>query len=598
MKNILGLFEIVKEDISILNDRQKKQAVSLVFLLLFSSMLELLGVSAIVPFIQAIIAPEQLLGNRYVYELWKGVGLTDYNSVILIMGVALIAVYLFKNFFIILISHKRFTYTTQWQKDISIRMLRSYMLRPYSFYLNSNSAEVLRGCSSDVTNWNSSINQFFVLVTESVTVLIIGIYLIYIDIFTAISAIILVCLVFLGIMLILRPKVKMAGRMNFISSTEINKSITQTVQGIKDILVKQRREYFIEAYEKAAENVRISTRNYNTVSVMPDRITEGICVGGVIGIVIVRLFIGGDSTETFIPKLAAFAMASFKILPSVGKISNSLNTMMFARPGQHNAYINIKEIEENDTKETGMKVKYGKVSQIDIEEANKIAEGSFEVSLDDIWWKYNENQAWILKGLSLNFSKGESIGIVGTSGGGKTTTIDILLGLLQAQCGNVTINGRSIYEMPFVWAQLVAYVPQNVFLLDDTVRANVLFGSDGITDEEIWDILERAQLREFIHTLPKGLDTEVGERGIRFSGGQRQRIAIARALISNPQILVMDEATAALDNETEEAVMDAIEVLQGHITLVIVAHRLTTIRNCDKVYEIDNGRANEIKNNG
>lgn len=593
-KNIKGLITVIKEVIYVLDGKQKRQSVLLLLLLFCSSFFELLGVSTVVPFIQSILMPEQLLSNAYVKSLWNSLGLTDYNSLILIMGLALIGIYIVKNVFIIFVSSIRFNYTTKWQKDIAIRMLRSYMVRPYLFFLNVNSAAVLRGCSDDTENFNSCINQLFVFVTESVTVLIIGIYLVYTDVFTAVCSLILIASIFLGIMVFLKPRVKKAGIVYNRATIARNKSITQTIQGIKDILVMQRKKYFVQDYESAADDVRLGIRNYNIISVLPDRITEGLCVSGVIAIAIIRMMVGGDSATSFVPKLAAFAMASIKVLPSVGKISNCLNTIMFSRPGQHNLYNNIVEAEKiehelglyNESKQT--------VSETDHKRAIEIGNTDFVVEMNQVYWRYNSEQSPVLHGLSLSIKKGESIGLIGSSGGGKTTTVDVLLGLFKPEEGNVTINGKSIYEMPYTWAKLVAYVPQSVFLMDDTVRANVQFGLTDVSDGEVWDALERAQLRSFIESLPEQLDTEVGERGMRFSGGQRQRIAIARALLNKPQILVLDEATAALDNETENAVMEAIEILQGSVTLVIVAHRLTTIRNCDRVYEIKDGIAIEV----
>ena len=206
-------------------------------------------------------------------------------------------------------------------------------------------------------------------------------------------------------------------------------------------------------------------------------------------------------------------------------------------------------------------------------------------------FSYESRDLTVLSNLNMTIKKGTSVAFIGSSGAGKTTLADIILGLLTPQSGYVHMDGKDVYAMPEQWAQIIGYVPQNVFLIDDTVRNNVAFGLQDVDDQLIWEALEGAQLKEFIEALPYGLDTIVGERGVKFSGGQRQRIAIARALYNNPRILVLDEATSALDNDTENAVMEAVEALQGKMTLIIVAHRLTTIRNCDKIYEIKKGKA-------
>ena len=213
------------------------------------------------------------------------------------------------------------------------------------------------------------------------------------------------------------------------------------------------------------------------------------------------------------------------------------------------------------------------------------------VSVENIVWQYEGQTKPVLTDVSLCIHKGESVALIGASGSGKTTLSDILLGLLAPEKGSIYMDGIDIYTIPKIWARIVGYVPQSVFLIDDTIRNNVAFGLRDVDDSDIWKALEQAQLKAFVETLPAGLDTIVGDRGIKFSGGQRQRVAIARALFNKPEILILDEATAALDNETEKAVMESIDALQGQITMVIVAHRLTTIRNCDSIYEVKEGKA-------
>ena len=593
ISNIRGFSEIVSEIHYVLSKRERRQAYSLLVIMFIGSLLELLGVSAIVPFVQAVVTPDQLKTGRVTGFIWNLFNLDSVKQPIAVFGILLILVYIFKNAFIIFISFVRFTYTTQWQKNLSVRMLRSYMARPYTYFLNVNSSTVLRGCSEDTNGFFDLLNYLFVFIMEMVTVSIIGAYLIYTDVFTAVGVLILMLLVLGGMVKFFKPAMKKAGHLNVEALTERNKSITQAVQGIKDIMVMQRREPFVMAYESAAEKSRRSNRNRNFIGALPDRITEGICVSGIIGIVCIRILVGDDTMVAFIPKLAAFAMAAFKILPSVGKISNALNACMFGKPLQHNIYMNIKETEKYDSMAVEDRDVVDEKLAKAVEEAKKIAGTEFEVALSDVTWRYENQEKNVLEGLNLSFKKGESIGLIGPSGAGKTTTADILLGLLKPQKGSVLINDKDIFSMPLVWANIIGYVPQSVFLIDDTVRANISFGLKCDDDSKVWEALERAQLAEFVKSLPQGLDTVVGERGVKFSGGQRQRIAIARALYNKPQILVMDEATAALDNETENAVMEAIEALQGQMTLVIVAHRLTTIRKCDRVYEIKDGVATE-----
>ena len=591
INNIRGFCEIVSEIHYVLSKKERRQATLLLLLMLMGSLLELLGVSAIVPFVQAVVTPDQLKSGALSGFVWRILDLDRAEYPIVAFGILLMIVYVVKNAFLIFIAFMRYNYTTQWQKNLSVRMLRSYMARPYTYFLNVNSSAVLRGCSEDTNGFFDLLNYLFILIMEIVTVTIIGGYLVYTDAFTAIGVLAVMLLVLGGMILFFKPAMKEAGRLNVEALTERNKSITQAIHGIKDILVMQRREPFVMAYEGAADKSRRSNLKRNTIGSLPDRITEGICVSGIIGIICIRILTGDESMMAFIPKLAAFAMAAFKVLPSVGKISNALNACMFGKPLQHNIYMNIKEAEKYDSMTIDGKAAFKNRLSEAREKAVEIGGGDFDIEMSDIAWRYENQDKNVLDALNISFKKGESIGLIGPSGAGKTTTADILLGLLKPQKGSVTISGKDIFTMPEVWANIIGYVPQNVFLIDDTVRANIVFGLDNADDAAVWGALERAQLAEFVRGLPQGLDTVVGERGVKFSGGQRQRIAIARALYNKPQILVMDEATAALDNETENAVMEAIEALQGQMTLVIVAHRLTTIRKCDKVYEIKDGVA-------
>ena len=319
------------------------------------------------------------------------------------------------------------------------------------------------------------------------------------------------------------------------------------------------------------------------------QIIESMCVAVLMGIICIRIAMGADMT-TFIPKLSVFAVAAFRLLPSVSRMSRYTNGIIFYNPFLQSAYENLKEIDQYDKD-----VRSGQSESEKEKNDNRYIPFNDEVRISHIDWKYSRSEKMILSDLSLSIHKGQAIGLVGASGAGKTTLADILLGLLKPKKGTVYVDGMDIFQYPKQWSKIIGYVPQSIFLSDDTIRNNVAFGHapSEINDNDVWNALREAQLEEYIKSLPEGLDTQVGERGIKFSGGQRQRIAIARTLYNNPEIIVLDEATSALDNETEKAVMESIDALQGYKTLIIVAHRLTTIRHCDKIYEIANGKAIE-----
>ena len=593
--NLRTLVQMLKQLNYILDKHQKKRAFFLLIVIVASTGFELLGVTAILPFVEAAVSPDKVLRNQYVIKIAPMFRITNANTLLIFLGLGLILVYIIKNVFMLYANYVQHDFATRIQKELSVSMLYSYISRPYTFFLNTNTSEILRGCSSDIACVYSIIDYLSTILSQILTVMMIGIFLIYTDPVIAGSVLLLMLIVLACMVLFFKPTIKKAGKKNVDLLTLKNKILVQVTNGIKEIFVMQRKQLFLDAYDNVSDQSRKVQRTYNVLSLCPDRIVEGVCVSGIIGIVCLRLVNDSNSMIDFIPKLATFAMAAFRILPSVGKIANRMTGIIYHRPGLVNVYQNM--VEANHYTEQ-MK-QYIADKSVDIEHPENM-EFQKQLSINHVFWRYENQKEPVLTDVRLTIHKGESVAFIGTSGAGKTTLSDIILGLLQPTKGTVEMDGIDVYTIPMQWAHIVGYVPQSIFLMDDTVRNNVAFGipTEIIEDKYIWDALEKAQLKDFVEKLPHGLDTIVGERGVKFSGGQRQRIAIARALYSKPDILVLDEATAALDNETETAVMKSIDALQGQITMIIVAHRLTTIRNCDRIYEIKDGVAMERSKEG
>lgn len=585
MKNIKALMDIKKKIIYILSDSQKKSTIVLALVIIGRVLFELVGVTAIYPFLQALLTPDIIMKNRYAEPIIQFFHIETPKGVLALIGIGLIIIYIFKNIYTIFSYYVQYDYGTKVQKELSIKMLNSYMNRPYSFFLNINSSEIIRTCNGDVAGVYTILSSIFDILAEGLSVAAIGIFIFRTDPFMALAVLLLLALVGGAIILLYKPIMKRMGQKEMAAQSAKSKAIYQTVNGVKELYVMQRKQLFLDEYRNAADEVRKVSRNKDFLAASPERIIEGTCVSGLIGVVVIRLLMGVD-VMSFVPQLGMFAMAAFKILPSVGKVSNRVTTIAYYVPMLDNVYGVIVEANEYEKVQTDYEHTYG-VKERDRQDCRFVD----KISIQNITWKYDENNENVLENLNLDIKKGDSIAFIGSSGAGKTTLADIILGLLKPQSGNVYMDGKDIFAMPEQWAKIIGYVPQNVFLMDDTVRKNVAFGLKEIDDRLIWEALEGAQIKEFVEKLPHGLDTIVGERGVKFSGGQRQRIAIARALYNSPQILVLDEATSALDNDTENAVMEAVEALQGKMTLIIVAHRLTTIRNCDKIYEIKDGVA-------
>lgn len=585
-KNWQNLNEIVKELLYVLPKKYRKKSLTILFFIITSSAFELLGVTAILPFIQTLLSPDKVLANPLVHKIAAEFKVMDSKGLLLLMGIGLILIYLIKNIYVLFAHFIQYDFATKVQKSLSIKMLNSYMSRPYSYFLDVNSSEILRGCNDDITGVYAIISDFFTILSEMLTICMIGIFIIYADPIIAAGTLLLMFLVMLGMIFLFKPVMKKTGIKNMAANAAKNKAVYQAINGIKEIFVMQRKECFVKDFEEAAETARKVRRNYDVVNNSPDRIIEGICVSGLIGIVCIRLMQGVDMVE-FVPQLAAFAMATFKILPSIGKITSRVTEIVYYRPMLKNVYEIMRDADHYIYFQDGYEKERNRL-EIDL------ASVKFQkqLTVERVTWQYTNQKVPVLQGTDLIVNKGETVALIGASGAGKTTLADMILGLLNPKQGSIKMDGIDVYTMPEHWAKIVGYVPQSVFLTDDTVRNNIIFGlKEDISEEKIWEALERAQLKSFIESLPQGLDTVVGERGVKFSGGQKQRIAIARALYNKPEILVLDEATAALDNETETAVMESIDALHGKITMIIVAHRLTTIKNCDSIYEIIGGKA-------
>lgn len=584
MNKLRSIKEIWNKYCFILTASQKRWGVVVVLLTLGGAVCETLGVSIILPLVQVMIAPQQLRENEFIGPVLKQMGFNSDALLIWSMGIAVILVYLIKNLFLLLLSYVRVKYSCKVQRELSIEMMESYMKRGYVFFLNCGTGELLRGMRDSIANVYTALYHMFRLLAEALTIVFICIYIMMTDVIMALCVVLLATICLLLVVLGCQKWIKKCGVIYYKYVAQINNILIQTFQGIKEILVMQRQEYFVNSYKEKYMRQQKGLIGQTVAAESPAYLIEAVCVTGLI-IAVCMKAVSSENAATLIPQLASFAVAAFRILPSLGRISNYYNQFMFCLPGLHDTYNNLKRVRKDEGKEAGIFREKKKESEI---KPFKNA-----ISAEHIYWEYPGASKSVLKDVSLNIKKGQAIALVGKSGAGKTTLGDIILGLLTPQKGKIKIDGVDIRDICEGKNRLMGFVPQNVNLLDDTVRRNIAFGVEekDINDEQVWKALERAQLAETIRNCPKGLETEIGERGIRFSGGQKQRFAIARALYMDPDILVLDEATSALDAETEVAVMESINSLQGQKTLIIIAHRLTTIKNCDVIYEIVDGKA-------
>ncbi len=587
MKDIKALRKLIHQIHYILSKKERLQIVGMFFVIWIGSLFELMGVSIVLPFIQAILDPEELMTNSYILPICSFFQIHNASSMIMLIGCGMVILYIVKNVYLAFSAYLQAVFSNNIQKNLSVLMLSSYMNRPYSFFVNHGSDIIMRGVNVDTGGVYFVIQDGFKLLAELLTIIAISVYLILTDWMLALGvlAVGLMCLTF--IFYGMKKEISRLSSISRIANAKRYKWELQVTGGIKDILVYGRQKYFAAGYEKAYKESNKASIRYTAIGALPERIIEAFCISGIIITVLLRLQMG-NVADSFIPKIAVFAMGAFRLLPSISRSSGYINTFVFYREHVEATYENIiaaKELEK-ERKDSSIKT---------VPSNNLIDECTFKnvIQIQRIQWQYSENRDMVLDNFSMDIKKGEAIGIIGASGSGKSTFADIILRLYHPQKGSILMDETNIEMIPEVWSNLIGYVPQSIFLLDGTIRDNVVFGARDENDEKVWSSLKKTSLDRFISGLPDGLDTMVGERGVKFSGGQRQRIAIARALYNEPQILILDEATSALDNETEEAVMEAIDALAGAMTLIIIAHRVTTLKNCDRIYEIVDGKAIE-----
>lgn len=561
----------------------RKQKINLLFLLLIifvGAFVELLGVSAILPVVNIALTPEIVDEKWYLILIRDTFGYTTVSQMLIFMASIIIAIYILKNLYITFMYSQQYKFIFDNQRKLAIKLLDCYMHQKYQFHVSKNVAELQRNVTTDVNGFYTVVLYVLQFLAEVSVCTVLVIYLAINDLVTTIVVAALVIAFLLFFFGFFKKVLVKKGEQNREYNVTVSKWILQAFSGIKEIKVTNAEQFFVDNYNKSYKKCATIQRQQSMLTFLPRPIMETVCICGLLLAVIVKLLTDGSDVTSFIPSLTVFAVAAFRMLPSFNRITGYMGGIMFNKPSIDAVYKDLKEIEVL-IKEQEVEEK----STVDIKMQDEIA-------VNHISFRYPENERMILKDASLIIPKNTSVAFIGSSGAGKTTLADLILGLFEPMKGNITVDGIDIKNHMKSWHSCIGYIPQNIYLMDDTIRANITFGIDEkcIDEAAMQKAIKEAQLEELIVSLPEGLDTVIGDRGVKLSGGQRQRIGIARALYRNPKVLVLDEATSALDNETEKEVMEAIDGLHGTRTLIVIAHRLSTIRNCDEIYEVGNGK--------
>lgn len=565
----------------IFDKRDKWKLVLLTAAIVVGSFLELLAVMVFVPFIDVLQNQNIIRDKWYLKFVFDFFHFQSNKSFVVFIAVVIIGIYVIKNVYLILEKDYIFRFSYNTQMKLSTRLLAAYMKEPYTFHLNHNIAILQRSLHEDTSRFMQVVLYALELGAEFAVSGVLVIYLLVVS--KSITIIVLGFLaVFVGAFLMISRKYsRRLGFENQGYQGKIFQWMNQALGGIKEIKILERETYFTDEFQKYWEKYARGLRIARTISILPKYTVEAVAMTGLLVAVIVKLLFGEADSVYFISQLAAFAVAAMRLMPSVGRINEHASNMLYALPSVDLVYHDLVRIEGLTAKgENGRKEDW------------KLQK---EIRVQGVSYRYLDTEEWVLDNVNFAIKRGTTVAFIGSTGSGKTTMVDIILGLLTPVKGRVLADEINVHEHAKTFHTQVGYIPQTIYLSDDTIRNNIAFGmrEELIDEDAVCAAVEKAQLTDFINSLPYGLDTIVGDRGVRLSGGQRQRIGIARALYHDPEILVLDEATSALDNETEAAVMEAIEHLQGMKTMIIIAHRLTTIRNVDVIYEVGDGEVVE-----
>lgn len=581
------MLQILRKLQVLLDKKQKRTMVGLVFLMLIGATLQTAGISMLVTVMQNVMDSDAVNSNSTMHAIYILLGGGSTKRFTVIIMLFLIGIFIMKNLF--LYAQEKltlaFVYTNQFRT--SERMMRNYLRRGYEFYLNADTAVVQRSITSDVNNMYALILSILQLMSDGIVFLFLVTFCFVKDAAMTILIAGVLILLLLVIKKVLKPIMHKAGKDNQNYYSGLFKWISQTVQGIKEVKIACKEQYFVTEYVKCGKGYVEAVQKYSLYNNIPKLLIETVCVICMVGYMIYMVLKGVDP-QNMINSITAFAAAAMVLLPCVNRINNQINNIAYFEPFFMGVSDNLQD--EINGEKVDMSFATDTIEEGLSTEKLPVRD---KIEMKDITYAYPGTDKLIFDHADLTIPVGASVGVVGTSGAGKSTVVDILLGLLEAGSGVIYADGVDVKQHYRSWLKNVGYIPQMIFMLDDTIRKNVAFGvpEDKIDENRLWEVLKEAQLDEFIRTLPEGLDTGIGERGIRLSGGQRQRIGIARALYNNPEVLILDEATSALDNDTEAAIMESINRLHGRKTLVIIAHRLQTIEKCDLVYRVEDGRA-------
>ena len=553
----------------------------ILFSFLIMSTLEVLGIGLIAPYAALIINPNILIEK---YSFLEEFGVPIYSdNILLFMSILLVSLFVLKTIGLSLINWVIFSFCYERQIKIRAKLMKSYQIMPYIKYTERNSAEYVYNMNAVATFTQGVLVSILRIVTELIVGLFIFVFLVFQDAFVLFMLVFLLGSFIFLYDFIFQKRIKKYGHLVNTYSTKMFKNINESVHGLKEVRILGKEKYFYDKVLSNATGLSQTMKLKDFISSVPRYFLELIMIFFVVFLVVLYSY-QGKALELVVPILTMFSIAAIRLFPSVNQIVSGISHIRFGRPVVALLYKDLKASNYYNFDQ--------KINSIDETSIFK------SIELRDVSFAYPNRDYKVIDNLTIKVKKGDSVGIIGPSGSGKTTILDILLGLIEVDQGKVLFNNDDLNNCYSEWKSHVAYIPQNIFIIDDTVTRNIALGvPDDLVDHTMLNnSINQSKLTELINQMPKGINTLLGEAGVQLSGGQRQRIALARAFYHNRDILVMDEATSALDNETEAEIVDEIKHLKGNKTLLVIAHRLSTVKHCDYIYRIDKGKIVEKGN--
>ena len=577
LNKIEKAFLVFKQFWQLLSKKFRVQFLLMFVAILIGSLLETLGVSVLLPLINAILTPEKLMNNDKIKIILDILNITTTQQFVLAVSLFVVIFYVIKNLYQILNNYWQNKFRTNLLAYISETMMTSYMYRPYSFYLENNSSVLMRNVFNDTGGVTTCVTSLFSIITTFFVIVFMFIFLFITDAFLAGGLCLSAILVLGCTVLFLGKPLRNYGEQLRVTDGVCYKNCQQAFQGIKEIIVSRKEDYFVNEYKNSYDKKNKIDIKKCVIEQLPNRMIEAICISVLVLLIAYNVISGRIVSEVMIANLGAFAVAAFKLLPSVSALSSNFNNYIIQYTAVQAVLQNLKEAKITFNKKNDEQISFND-----------------NLKTKGLCFAYSKNsEKKILNSVNTEIKKGDVVGIKGSSGSGKTTYVDVILGLLEPQAGDILIDNVKLTENNInSWRDKISYVPQTAYLIDDTIRANIAFGvpEKEIDNDRIDRAMKEAMLYDYVESLPEKDYTVVGERGVQMSGGQRQRLSIARALYTNPSIIIFDEATSALDETTEKEIMESIDNLIGQKTLIIIAHRLSTLKKCNKIFEVADGK--------